>query len=74
MPFDHQTPSALENSTLIFPNVETMELPPEAFCPVENLDRVMEKMAVWVKNLASTDEHGQAVYSLAPAGPTQPLT
>jgi hypothetical protein len=62
------------NFVEVFPNVETMELPPEAFCPVENLDRVMEEMAVWVKNLASTDEHGQAFYPLVPAGPIQPLT
>jgi hypothetical protein len=30
----------------------------------------MAKMAAWVKDLASTDEHGQAVYLLVPDGPT----
>ena len=54
----------------LFPNVETMEFPPEAFCPVEDLDRVMEEMAAWVKDLESTDEHGEPVYPLVPVGPT----
>jgi len=56
--------------SLVEGDVETMELPPEALCPVEDLDRVMAKMAAWVKDLASTDEHGQAGYPLVPYGPT----
>ena len=47
-------------------DVETMALPPEAFCTAQDLDRVMAESAAWVKNLATTDVHGQTVYPLAP--------
>jgi hypothetical protein len=54
------------NFVELFPDVETMELPPQAYCTIQDLDRVMAESAAWVKNFAGVDEHGQTFYPLAP--------
>lgn len=54
------------NFVELFPDVETMELPAQAFCTAEELDHVMAQSAAWVNSIASIDEHGQAIYPLAP--------
>ena len=59
------------NLVEIFPNVETMDLPPGALCPAEHLDRVMAVLAAQAGRFASTDEHGQTIYPLVPREHTQ---
>ena len=54
------------NFVEIFPDVETMELPPGAFCQTEDLDQVMAECTACVENFASTNEHGRTVYPLVP--------
>jgi catechol 2,3-dioxygenase-like lactoylglutathione lyase family enzyme len=54
------------NFVELFPDMETMALPPEGYCTAQDLDRVMAESAAWVKNLASVDEHGQTFYPLVP--------
>ncbi|MGA7213905.1 MAG: VOC family protein [Terrimicrobiaceae bacterium] len=57
------------NLVEIFPNVETMDLPPGAFCPAEHLDHVMAELAAQAGTFASTDEQGQTIYPLVPREP-----
>jgi catechol 2,3-dioxygenase-like lactoylglutathione lyase family enzyme len=57
------------NFVELFPDFETMELPPEAFCTAENLDRVMSQTAAMVANLASLNAQGEITYPLVPREP-----
>jgi hypothetical protein len=57
------------NFAELFPDVETMELPPEAFCTAEDLDRVMAQTAAMVRNLGSVNENGELTYPLVPSAP-----
>ena len=54
------------NFVELFPDFETMELPSEAFCNAENLDRVMAQTAARVTKLASLNSHGETTYPLVP--------
>ena len=54
------------NFVEIFPDFESVELPPEAFCTAQELDRVMAERARWVENLVSIDKHGGRKYPVAP--------
>lgn len=54
------------NFVELFPDFETVELPPSAFCTAAELDGVMTQSAAFVKNLASVDERGEPVYPLTP--------
>ena len=58
------------NFVEIFPDVETMELPPEALCHAQDLERIMAECTARVQNFASTDAQGQTVYPIAPPRPT----
>jgi hypothetical protein len=58
------------NFVEIFPDVETMQLPPEASCPTQDLNRVMMQCAARIDSFASTDEQGRTVYPLLPNPPT----
>jgi catechol 2,3-dioxygenase-like lactoylglutathione lyase family enzyme len=54
------------NFVELFPDVETMELPSEAFCNTEDLERVMAQTAAMVTKLASLNRHGEITYPLVP--------
>ena len=56
------------NFVELFPDIETMELSPEALCTAENLDRVMAQTAAIVANLASLNTRGEITYPLVPRG------
>jgi hypothetical protein len=52
------------NFVELFPNIETIELPPQAFCDAQELDRVMAECRALLDRWASVDERGQPVYPL----------
>jgi hypothetical protein len=54
------------NFVELFPDVETMELPPEASCTAQELDRVMAGSAAFVRKLGSVNERGESIYPLVP--------
>ena len=53
------------NFVELFPNIETIELPPQAFCDAQELDRVMAECRALLDRWASVDERGQPIYRLA---------
>ncbi|HEY5743869.1 MAG TPA: VOC family protein [Terrimicrobiaceae bacterium] len=54
------------NFVELFPDVETMELSPGAYCTSRELDRVMAECAAGIKHFASVDAKGQTIYPLSP--------
>jgi hypothetical protein len=53
------------NFVELFPNIETIELPPQAFCDAQELDRVMAECRALLDRWASVDERGQPIHPLA---------
>jgi hypothetical protein len=53
------------NFVELFPNIDTMEVPPQAFCDAQELDRVMAECRALLDRWASVDERGQPIYPLA---------
>lgn len=53
------------NFVELFPNIETTDLPPQAFCSAQELDRVMAECRALLDRGALVDERGQPFYPLA---------
>ena len=60
------------NFVEIFPGVDHVSLPPEAFCPVENIDAAMALFASQIEDHACHDARGKTYYPLMPVSPAPP--
>lgn len=55
------------NFVELFPNIETVELPPQAFCSAQELDRAMAECKALLDRWVSLDERGEPIYPLVPS-------
>ena len=52
------------NFVELFPNIETTELPPHAFCSAQELDRAMAECKAFLGEWVSVEEPGEPIYPL----------
>ena len=55
------------NFVELFPNIETTDLPPQAFCSAQELDRVMAECKALLDRGALVEARGQPFYPLVPS-------